>query len=92
MCLKVYKGIYRGAFALVVSYLEVEEFSDETHAKIRSMVGKYLNDNGVNVDFSREPHRFIVTMIIKAGWSVCNNYSTMDEALEELSRSLELPL
>lgn len=92
MCLKVYKGIYRGAFALAVSYLEATEVTNSTHEDLRRIVSTYLNDNGVNVDFSKPPHRSIITIIVRAGWDTYKNQMTMDEALEYLSRRLEIPL
>lgn len=90
MCLKVYKGIYRGAYALVVSYLEATK--EIIVADLREMVYTYLNDNGINVDFRQTQHQLVGIVIVRAGIETYRNRMTMDEALSYLSDKLEIIL
>lgn len=90
MCLQVYKGIYRGAYALVVSYLEATK--EIIVADLREMVYTYLNDNGINVDFRQIQHQLVGDVIVRAGIETYRNRMTMDEALSYLSDKLEIIL
>lgn len=90
MCLKVYKGIYRGAYALVVSYLEATK--EIIISDLREMVYKYINDNGINVDFRQIQHQLVGDAIVRAGIETYRNKMTTDEAIAYLSDKLELIL
>ena len=92
MCIREYKGIYRGAFALVISYLEATTLNSNSREDLKSHVSKYLNDNGILADFTKAPHSGIVTRIVRAGESVYFDNKSMDEALARLSRGLKIYL
>ena len=90
MCLKRYKNTIRGAFALVISYLEVAEYNSNTRRTLIEVVTKYLKDNHISLEIG--DNALVPIKIVRAGESVVLRNRSMDVALRILSLSLRLEL
>lgn len=90
MCLKKYKNTIKGAFALVISYLEVAEYNSNTRRNLIEMVTTYLKDNGISLEIG--DNALVTIKIVRAGESVVLRNHSMDGALNRLSMSLRMGL
>ena len=90
MCIRKYKSLYRGAFALAISLLEVK--AEKTRESIMGSIASYLNVNNFEVDFNQPIHRAVIEEIMKAGEDVYYQNKSMDKSLESLSRGLFIDL
>ena len=90
MCFKRYKNTIRGAFALVISYLEVAEYNSNTRRTLIEMVTKYLKDNDIALDTG--DNALVPIKIVRAGEGVVLKNHSMDGTLKRLSISLRVDL
>lgn len=90
MCFNKYKSIIKGAFALVISYLNVVGADENSRRKSIEMVTEYLADNGVCLDLVDSA--LLPIKIVRAGYEVVAKNRSMEQALIILSVSTKLNL
>lgn len=92
MCLKKCKGLLRASLCLAIGYLEASDKKPENYEKCLGVVSSYLNNNGMNFDFTAKNNEVVVKQIVKVAEDVVFGGININEALEKLSNKLGIDI
>lgn len=92
MCLKKCKGLLRASLCLAIGYLEASDKRPEQYEKCQGVVSSYLNNNGMNFDFTAKNNNTVVRNIVKCAEDVVFGTNNINEALEKLSNKLGIDI
>lgn len=88
MCLKKCKGLLRASLCLAVGYLDKTCTSVGSFDRCSKIVANYLQENGLNFDYSLVANKMLVKIIVETAEKVNSYEMTLEEGITLLDKRL----